>query len=147
MRRREKDDSERMEGKATYHAQPEDHAAPEQDIVQQSPLPDPWRPLDHDNGHLEHHGDEAVPAELARDAAHDELVGKTRDKEGDYGGDGTGDGVQRRAVDMASEKMVDGDVPLPGELEPVFRVPPVRVELAIGEAWRKGGQCQRAKVR
>lgn len=35
---------------------------------------------------------------------------------------------------MAPEKGVDGDVPLAGKLHPVGAVPPVGVEVAVGEA-------------
>ena len=35
---------------------------------------------------------------------------------------------------MALEESVDGNVPFPGEVHPVGRVPPVRVEVAISKA-------------
>lgn len=35
---------------------------------------------------------------------------------------------------MTAEEAVNGDIPLPREFHPVSRVPPVRVEVAIGEA-------------
>lgn len=38
------------------------------------------------------------------------------------------------AVDVPAQEMMDGDVPLAAELEPVARVPPVAVEVAVGEA-------------
>lgn len=63
----------------THHAQPQHHTAPKQHIVQQRPAPDPLGALHHDDGHLQHHGAEAVAAELAGDAAHDELVGEGAD--------------------------------------------------------------------
>lgn len=39
-----------------------------------------------------------------------------------------------REVDVTAEEVVNGDIPLAGELEPVGRVPPVGVEVAVGEA-------------
>jgi hypothetical protein len=122
------------EGDRTYHAQARDHTAPEQDIVENGSVADPWAALDQDDGHLQHHGNEAVPTELASDASHDQLVCYTRDQEGDEGGHGTGHCVARCRVDMPTEEMVDGDIPLARELEPVKAVPPVRVELPVGEA-------------
>ncbi|KAJ8107181.1 hypothetical protein OPT61_g9042 [Boeremia exigua] len=43
----------------------------------------------------------------------------------------------RRAVDVAPEEVVHGDVPLAREFEPVAGIPPVGVELAVCEAWRE----------
>lgn len=40
----------------------------------------------------------------------------------------------RSLVDVAQQEVVDGQVPPAGELEPVARVPPVGVELAVGKA-------------
>lgn len=42
--------------------------------------------------------------------------------------------VFRRAVDVPPEEVVHGDVPFAGEFEPVARIPPVGVELAVCEA-------------
>jgi hypothetical protein len=36
----------------SYHAKSKDHGAPEEDVVQQCPAPNPPASLDHDNGHL-----------------------------------------------------------------------------------------------
>jgi len=58
----------------TYHTKPQDHATPEQHIVQQCATPDPFAPLQHDNWHLEHHGDEAIASELSCYTSHDKLV-------------------------------------------------------------------------
>jgi len=57
------------------------------------------------------------------------------DEEGDEGGHGTADMRTRGRVDVTTEEVVDGDVPLPGELEPVGAVPPVGVEVAVREAF------------
>jgi hypothetical protein len=43
----------------------------------------------------------------------------------------------RGRVDVAAEEVVHGLVPFAGELEPVAAVPPVGVELAVGEACTK----------
>jgi hypothetical protein len=118
----------------TYHAQTQDHTAPKQDVVENGPVADPWAALDQDYRHLQHHRNEAVSAELASDATHDQLVCYTRDQEGDEGGHGTGHGVAGCRIDMATEEMMDGNVPFTRELEPVQTVPPVRIELSVGEA-------------
>jgi hypothetical protein len=55
------------------------------------------------------------------------------DEEGGEGGEGAGEGIAGGGVDVAAEEVVDGDVPFAGELEPVARVPPVGVELAVCE--------------
>ena len=57
------------------------------------------------------------------------------DEEGDESGHGTADMRTRGRVDVTTEEVVDGDVPLPGELEPVGAVPPVGVEVAVREAF------------
>lgn len=65
------------------------------------------------------------------------------DEEGEAHRNGAGEvGAARRAVHVPTEEVVHGDVPLAGELEPVQRVPPVGVELAVGEAgdFRKGAE-------
>jgi hypothetical protein len=118
----------------TYHAQTQDHTAPEQDIVENGSVADPSAALDQDYRHLQHHRNEAVPTELASDAAHDQLVCYTRDQEGDEGGHGTGHRVTRRRIDMATEEMMDRNVPFTRKLEPVQTVPPVRIELSVSEA-------------
>lgn len=57
------------------------------------------------------------------------------DQEGGEGGEGPGERVSGGGVDVAAEEVVDGDVPFAGELQPVARVPPVGVELAVCETW------------
>lgn len=128
----------RRTGEKTHHAQPQHHAAPEEDVVEEGPAADPGAALDDDDGHLQHHGAEAVAAELAGDAAHDELVGEGGDEERGERGQRAGEGVPRGRVDVAPEEVVHGDVPLARELEPVAAVPPVGVELAVCEAWARG---------
>lgn len=56
------------------------------------------------------------------------------DQEGDECCHGTSDMWSRGAVDMATEEVVDWDVPLAGELEPIGAVPPVGVEMSVREA-------------
>lgn len=72
-------DHKQMERRiGTYHAQTQDHTAPEQDIVEDGPVANPSTALHQDYRHLQHHGNEAVSTELAGDAAHDQLVCYTR---------------------------------------------------------------------
>ena len=40
----------------------------------------------------------------------------------------------RGTINMAAQEVVNGDIPLPRELEPVAGIPPVGVEVAVGEA-------------
>jgi hypothetical protein len=96
----------------THHTQPQHHAAPEQDIVQQRAAPHPLAALHHDDRHLKHHGEEAISSELARDAPHDKFVSERRDEEGNGRGDGARRVVLRGRVHVSSEEMVDGLVPL-----------------------------------
>lgn len=132
----------------THHTQPQHHTTPKQHIIQQRPAPHPLAPLHHDNRHLQHHGEKPIPAEFSGNAAHDEFVREGGDQEGGESGEGAGEGVSARGVDVAAEEVVDGDVPFAGELQPVARVPPVGVELAVcetcgdirkSEKERKGG--------
>lgn len=67
-------------------------------------------------------------------------MGEGGDEEGDDGGEGPREVVLGRAVDVPPEEVVDGYVPLAGEFEPVARVPPVGVELAVREACRVSAQ-------
>jgi len=90
----------------TYHAKPQDHAAPKEDVVQQSAASNPLAPLQHYNRHLEHHRDETVASELSRNAAHDKLMRQRRDEEGDCRSQRTRHVVLRRRVDVSSEEMV-----------------------------------------
>ena len=87
--------------------------------VERGLAPEIPRLLHGDNRQLQHHGAEAVPAQLLRDAAHDELVRDGTDEEGDDHCDGFGELRERGEVDVAAEEVVDGDVPLAGEFEPI----------------------------
>ena len=109
----------------TYHAQTQDHATPEQNIVENGSVTDPSAALDQDYRHLQHHGDEAIPTELAGDASHNQLVCYARNQESDEGGHGTRHGVARCRIDMATEEMMDRNVPFAREFEPIETVPPV----------------------
>lgn len=65
-----------------------------------------------------------------------------RDEEGDDGGVGAADVRPGGAVDVAPQEAVDGYVPLAAELHPVGAVPPVAVEVAVGEAGDLGEGAQ-----
>ena len=125
-----------------HHAQTQNHGAPEADIIEDALAADPGGSLEHDDGELGHLGEEAVATHFLGDAGHDEFVADGGDEESDEGGGGAGEVGAGGAVDVAAEEVVDGDVPLAGELEPVDAVPPVGVELAVGEAgdFREGAQ-------
>lgn len=95
-----------------HHAQTQDHATPEQHVVENGSITDPRAALNQDNRHLQHHGDKAIATELACDAAHDQLMRYTGHQEGDEGGHGTRHGIARSRVDMTAEEVVDRNVPL-----------------------------------
>lgn len=42
------------------------------------------------------------------------------------------------AVDVAAEEVVDGDVPFPGEFEPVAGVPPKYTVRGVWSSWNRG---------
>jgi hypothetical protein len=92
---------------STYHAQAQDHTAPEEHVIEQSPASDPFASLHHDNRHLQHHGEEAIAPKFPRDTAHDQLMRKRRDEKSDRGCYGTRHVVLRGRVDMASEEVMD----------------------------------------
>lgn len=117
----------------TYQTQPHDHANPEQHIVGGLVGADPAGALQHDDGELHHLADEAVAAQLLRDAGHDDLVADGGDEERDDGGEAAADARRRRRVHVAPQEAVDGHVPLAAELHPVRAVPPVAVEVAVRE--------------
>jgi len=65
-------------------------------------------------------------------------MAQTRDQEGhDHGQLGAGK-TARGEEDVALEEVVHGDVPFAAELEPVLAVPPVGIEVAVGEAGELG---------
>lgn len=111
----------------------EDHAAPEGGIVEDPSAADQLAALQGDNGQLQHHGDEAIAAQFLGDAAHDELVAEGTDQECNGHGHRSGDICFGGEKHVAAQEMVDGNVPLAAELEPIAAVPPIRVEVAIGE--------------
>jgi hypothetical protein len=90
--------------------------------------------LDGDDGQLQHLARESVSAEFLGDAEHHQLVGKRRDQERQEHGERTRHVCAADAVNVALEEAVDGNVPLTRELKPVCAVPPVRIEVAVGEA-------------
>jgi hypothetical protein len=103
--------------------------------IKELPPPNPPTSLDQNNGHLQHHGGKAVAAQFLSDAAHDEFVRERRDEEGDARRERAAHVAARGAVHVAPKEIVHGDVPFAAELEPVAAVPPVGVEVAVGEAW------------
>lgn len=115
-------------------AKAQNHGTPKTDIIERLAAPDPFGPLHHDNRQLQHLTNEAIAANLLCDARHDNLVPDGGDEEGDEGGKGLARVRARGAVDVAPQEGVDGDVPLARKLHPVGRVPPVGVEVAVGEA-------------
>jgi hypothetical protein len=96
----------------TYHAQAQDHTAPEEHVVQKSAASDPLAPLHHDNWHLKHHRKESVAPEFSCDTTHDKFMRKRRDEERYGGSDWARHVIFRRRVDMATEEMVDRFVPV-----------------------------------
>jgi hypothetical protein len=117
------------------HTQPQNHRAPKTHIIQH-PLPlNPPRPLEHHNRKLAHLSQKSISPNLLRNTRHHYLMPNSTDKKGDKCRHGTTDMWSGGAVDVPAEKMVHGDVPFSRELEPVGAVPPVRVEMSIGEAW------------
>lgn len=58
----------------------------------------------------------------------------SRDEESNKGGESLAGVRARGAVDVAAQEGVDGNIPLARKLHPVGRVPPVGVEVSVGEA-------------
>lgn len=134
---------EREEWRVCAHqTQPHDHGGPEGDVVERLLAADELGALQHDDGELQHLADEAVAAQFLGDAGHDDLVPHGGDEEGDDGGVGAADVRPRGAVDVAAQEAVDGYVPLAAELHPVGAVPPVAVEVPVGEAGDLGEGAQ-----
>jgi hypothetical protein len=95
----------------TYHTESQNHAAPEQDVVQQSAASNPLASLQHDDRHLQHHCDEAVAPELPSDASHHQLMRESGNEKRDCRGKRARHVILRGGVDMSSEEVVDGLVP------------------------------------
>ena len=95
----------------TYHAQPQDHAAPEEHVVEQGAPSHPLASLHHDNGHLQHHCEKSVASELARNTTHDQLVRKRRYEESDCGRNWARHVVLRCRVDVTTEEVVNWLIP------------------------------------
>lgn len=124
--------------------------------------PEELRLLNTHNRHLKHHRQKAVAAEFLGNTTHYQFMCNGTDQEGDEHGDGLREARPCRVVDMATEKVVHGDVPFAGEFEPVgfpfvrdvmelsgeegsspvTRIPPVRVKVTISETgdFRKSTQ-------
>jgi hypothetical protein len=118
-----------------HHAQPQDHRAPKAYIIQHPLTLNPLRSLQHYNRELTHLRQKSIASNLLRDTSHDDFVPDGTDEECDKGRHGTSNMRSRGAVDVASEEVVDGDVPLTRKLEPIGTVPPVGVEVSVGKAW------------
>lgn len=117
----------------THGTQAEHHAAPKGSIIEDPAPTDKWTPLQCNNRQLQHHGDKPIASELFRNAAHDQLVTERADQEGNCHGNRAGEIRLGGEEDMPSEEMIHRNVPFPREFQPVTAVPPVRVEVAIGE--------------
>jgi hypothetical protein len=98
---------------SSYHTESQDHAAPEQNIVEQSAASNPLAPLQHDDGHLQHHCDEAIAPKFPRNAAHDQFVGQSGDEERYCRGKRARHVVLRGGVDVSAKEMVNRLVPAP----------------------------------
>lgn len=117
----------------TYQAQSEDHARPEKHIIQGLPTPNPPRSLHHKDGQLHHLADKPISSDLLSDARHDNFVAHRRHQECDDGGARFADMRPRGRVHVSTQEGVHGNVPLARELHPVGRVPPVAIEVTVGE--------------
>ena len=128
--------------KTAHHAQAQYHAAPKCRIVQHPPSPNQLTPLQRHDRQLQHHGKKPIPAKFLGDAAHDQLVAQRTDQESNDHGHGRGKVRLGREEDVPAQEMVDGDVPLAAEFEPVAGIPPIRVKMAVGEAgdFREGAE-------
>lgn len=136
-----------MTQQSTHHRQPKNHRDPETDVVEHLPAANVLCPLQHDDGQLHHLSEEAVPPQLLRDTAHDQLVADGADEERDESGDRPGEAWAGGAVDVPAQEMMDGDVPFAGEFEPGK---PVRAEregadggVSKGTKERKGRTSRR----
>ena len=110
--------------------------------VEQPLPPNHLRPLQRHDRQLQHLSQEPISPQLLRDAAHHQLMTKGTDQKRDQGTHVSAHVWSAGAINMPPEKMMDRDVPLPAELEPVARVPPVAVEPPIGEAGDLGERAQ-----
>lgn len=119
----------------TNATQPQNHTTPKTDIIQRLLPFHPPRALQHHNRQLQHLRHEAIPTDLFGDASQNDLVTDGADEKGDERGDGSTQVWSGGAVDVPPEEVVYGDVPFTREFKPVGGVPPVGVEVAVGEAW------------
>jgi hypothetical protein len=98
--------------KYTYHAQSEDHTAPEQNVVQQCPALHPLASLHHDYWHLKHHGKKPVSSKLPCDAAHHQFMCECRYEKGDKGSERARQMILGGRVDVSTEEMMNWYIPL-----------------------------------
>jgi hypothetical protein len=78
--------------------------------------------------------EETISPELLSNASHHNLVTDGGDEKRDEGSHGTADVGARGAIDMATEEVVNRNIPFTREFEPVGAVPPVGIEVSICKA-------------
>jgi len=128
--------------KTAQQTQSQNNAAPKHGVVEDPFASYVATSLRGHNGQLQHHGHESVAAQFLRDAAHDQLVAQRADQERERHGNGVAEMNSRGEVDVPSEEVVDWDVPLSTEFQPVGAVPPVGVEVAVGETGYLGERAE-----
>lgn len=96
----------------TYPTQSQDHGTPEADIVQDSLATNPFRTLEHDDGKLAHLCQKTVTSDLFGDAGHNYFVSDGGNEKGYQGCHRTTNMWSGGAVNVSSEEVVDGNVPL-----------------------------------
>lgn len=118
----------------TYHRQPKYHTTPEANVVEHLFPFHELRSLNHDNGQLTHLRQETISPQLLSDATHDDLMPNSTDEKSDQSSHRPTNMRSATLIHMSPEKMVNRNVPLSAEFQPVRRIPPVVVEAAISEA-------------
>lgn len=121
-----------MKGK-TYHAQSHDHGTPKANVVESLLPTNPLGALQHYDRQLQHLANKSIATNLFRDTRHDDLMPDGGDEEGNDSGREAANMRSASAIYVTTEEAVDRNVPLAREFHPVGRVPPVRVEVAIGK--------------
>jgi hypothetical protein len=84
---------------------------------------------------LAHLSQETIATNLFRDACHNDLMTDGWDQESDQSSKRSTNVWTWSTIYMSAEKVVNWDVPFTGEFQPVSAVPPVWVEVPVGEAW------------
>ena len=127
-------EQKRRPEKKTHHTQPPNHATPKANVIQCLLSPHPSRLLHHHQRQLQHLTRKPVTPQLLGNASHHNLVAHGGYQKRDDGRHGLSHKRSRGAVDVSPQEAIDGHVPLARKLHPVRAVPPVRVEMAVGEA-------------